>query len=515
MTRAADLAKLIAGGGSITVSDNSENLKLVTTDADANVGPTLRMDRQSSSAADSDLLGKINFVGHNDAGTPEDIAYAGITAIISDASDGTEDGKLAINTIVAGTERSRIFVDADETVINEDGIDVDFRVESSGFANALFVEGSTGNVGIGTSSVNVSANDTTAFTTLSIVETVGNRSGILEIGDNQDQEGGGIGSINFVGHYQDANHKIMSQISSFSEGSTSGQRGSRITLRTKANGSTTSSEAMRIDSSQNVGIGTTSPSELLEVGGSTAGTAHKIKIDNEDNSNGASHSILFISTGGASGGDPMVNFNNRVSNFTMGMDNSDSDKFKISITQNELETDKRFEFRQTGTQDWRCADTSSPNLTLKNADSGADSIDFIQCKQNGNAIVFEVEGDGDVKNANNSYGSTSDEKLKENIADASSQWDDIKNVKVRKFSYKIDKESSANKIGVIAQELEKVSPNLVTDSIDRDSDTGEDLGTKTKSVKYSILYMKAVKALQEAMTRIETLEAKVKTLESK
>ena len=119
MTRAADLAKLIAGGGSITVSDNSENLKLITTDADASVGPTLRMDRQSASAADSDLLGKINFVGHNDAGTPEDIGYAGITAIISDASDGTEDGKLAINTMVAGTERSRIFVDAGDLNNNE------------------------------------------------------------------------------------------------------------------------------------------------------------------------------------------------------------------------------------------------------------------------------------------------------------------------------------------------------------------------------------------------------------
>ena len=34
-------------------------------------------------------------------------------------------------------------------------------------------------------------------------------------------------------------------------------------------------------------------------------------------------------------------------------------------------------------------------------------------------------------------------------------------------------------------------------------------GTFTKSVKYSILYMKAVKALQEAMTRIEALEAKL------
>ena len=36
----------------------------------------------------------------------------------------------------------------------------------------------------------------------------------------------------------------------------------------------------------------------------------------------------------------------------------------------------------------------------------------------------------------------------------------------------------------------------------------------TKSVKYSVLYMKAVKALQEAMARIETLETKVAALES-
>ena len=31
----------------------------------------------------------------------------------------------------------------------------------------------------------------------------------------------------------------------------------------------------------------------------------------------------------------------------------------------------------------------------------------------------------------------------------------------------------------------------------------------TKGVKYSVLYMKAVKALQEAMTRIETLETQM------
>ena len=36
----------------------------------------------------------------------------------------------------------------------------------------------------------------------------------------------------------------------------------------------------------------------------------------------------------------------------------------------------------------------------------------------------------------------------------------------------------------------------------------------TKGVKYSVLYMKAVKALQEAMIRIETLEKRIEALES-
>ena len=56
--------------------------------------------------------------------------------------------------------------------------------------------------------------------------------------------------------------------------------------------------------------------------------------------------------------------------------------------------------------------------------------------------------------------------------------------------------------------LVKDNPKMV------ENEDGElvESGTTTKSVKYSILYMKAVKALQEAMTRTETLEADVKAL---
>lgn len=128
--------------------------------------------------------------------------------------------------------------------------------------------------------------------------------------------------------------------------------------------------------------------------------------------------------------------------------------------------------------------------------------------------VFKVFRDGDVANTNNTYGGLSDSKLKENVADASSQWEDLKAVQVRNYNYKADTGYGTHtQIGVVAQEIETVSPGLVTDVPDVDDD-GNDLGTTTKSVKYSVLYMKAIKALQEAIDRIETLEAKVAALEA-
>ena len=127
---------------------------------------------------------------------------------------------------------------------------------------------------------------------------------------------------------------------------------------------------------------------------------------------------------------------------------------------------------------------------------------------------FIVFSNGDVANINNSYGAYSDVKLKENIIDASSQWDDIKALSVRKYSLKQDNLDAPNMLGVIAQEVEAAGVGgLVYESPDKDSENN-DLGTVTKQVKYSVLYMKAVKALQEAMERIETLEAKVAALEA-
>jgi len=133
----------------------------------------------------------------------------------------------------------------------------------------------------------------------------------------------------------------------------------------------------------------------------------------------------------------------------------------------------------------------------------------------GSAGKAAIYMNGTYASANSTYGGLSDIKLKENIVDASSQWDDIKALKVRNFNFKKD-DPSEKMLGLIAQEAETVCPSLVWDDPDKEEDSDgkmTETGEVTKQLKYSILYMKAVKCLQEAQARIETLETKVAALE--
>ena len=230
---------------------------------------------------------------------------------------------------------------------------------------------------------------------------------------------------------------------------------------------TNDSERMRIDNSGNMGIGVTSVSHPFQVGKSASADF----VAEIDNSSSSSPYGLQISTSGAS-------LDNNTTHLIAAYDSA--------------------------------------------------------------ALRFRVDSDGDVKNHDNSYGSTSDQRIKQNIADATSQWDDIKGLRVRKYKLKDDirqyGDDAKFKIGLIAQETETVSPNLISENSANANDilssaefgtlyeNGDDIpkgkevgdvkerNTTVKGIKYSILYMKAIKALQEAMTRIETLEAEVAKL---
>ena len=140
----------LTGVVTITTGDNNPQLVLKSTDADALSGPLLELFRDSSSPANNDLTGRISFQAE-DSGSNK-VTYSRINSYIDNVNAVSVTGKIEIATNQIGFSKSRIMFDGTEAVINDDGVDYDFRVESDTVANALFVQGSSGNVGINNAS---------------------------------------------------------------------------------------------------------------------------------------------------------------------------------------------------------------------------------------------------------------------------------------------------------------------------------------------------------------------------
>ena len=98
-----------------------------------------------------------------------------------------------------------------------------------------------------------------------------------------------------------------------------------------------------------------------------------------------------------------------------------------------------------------------------------------------------------------SYGVSSDERLKENIVDASSQLDLINNIRVREFDWKVN---GYHEVGMIAQELNTVVPSVVQEG-------GDDITEQPWTVDYGKLTPYLIKAIQEQQTIIDDLKARL------
>jgi hypothetical protein len=112
-----------------------------------------------------------------------------------------------------------------------------------------------------------------------------------------------------------------------------------------------------------------------------------------------------------------------------------------------------------------------------------------------NAFIFS---NGNLQNRNNSYGGISDLKVKENIVDATPKLEKLQQVRVVNYNL-IGEEQK--QIGVVAQELEQIFPGMVEETADKDLE-GNDLGTTTKAVKYSVFVPMLIKAIQEQQALI-------------
>ncbi len=93
---------------------------------------------------------------------------------------------------------------------------------------------------------------------------------------------------------------------------------------------TTTTTWLTGDSSGNIGIGTSSPSRDLHIAKSTSNNTVRLQVENTSNTSG-SHGVVSIYSTGSSGGDPYLHFKvDGGQNYSLGIDNDQSDNFKIS-----------------------------------------------------------------------------------------------------------------------------------------------------------------------------------------
>ena len=150
------------------------------------------------------------------------------------------------------------------------------------------------------------------------------------------------------------------------------------------------------------------------------------------------------------------------------------------------------------------ARSSERCLFLLRAGSNGEMVNFIR------GGITNPVGTISIDTSSTAYNTSSDYRLKENIVtdwDATSR---LKQLKPSRFNFKVDKDKTVD--GFIAHEVSSIVPEAITGEKDA---VAKDGNIEAQQIDQSKLVPLLTKSLQEALARIDTLEAKVTALEGK
>jgi len=268
------------------------------------------------------------------------------------------------------------------------------------------------------------------------------------------------------------------------------------------------SERMRIDSSGNVGIGTSSPSYPLEVRQDGASSANYIGSVNTT-ATGSSGAAGYLARAGSNfayfyvRGDGLAYIDNATANPLVFAVNG-TERVRLDSSGNFL----------VGTTS--ASTSSSPGVKVLPSEGGANSpqLSIVTSASTGttaslaiystgaSALRFYVDNGGTIYATNTSISAISDQRLKENVRDLDTGLGAILALKPRRFDWKVGKGKDVkDDMGFIAQEVETVLPELVSGW-----KAGEGEPDDLKSVKAGDLIPVLVKAIQELTARVAQLE---------
>lgn len=273
---------------------------------------------------------------------------------------------------------------------------------------------------------------------------------------------------------------------------------------------TAGTTALTIDTSQRVGIGTASPSQRLDVQATTGANILKLSATtttNEcyqtfnnaagafyvglDNSTGATFGSAYSANFYQSGAYPMIFWTNNAER--MRIDSSGN----LIINSTSRASAERVNITVDG--------NAQENLILVNTNTSAGNNTAIGFRRAAATTVGTIV----TTTSSTAYNTSSDYRLKENIAPMTGALATVSQLKPVTYKWKID---GSDGQGFIAHELQEIVPEAVAGEKDAVDEEGN---IKPQGIDTSFLVATLTAAIQEQQTIINDLKARVEVLEAK
>jgi hypothetical protein len=425
----------------------------------------------------------------------DDSATAALPAISFDGDSDTGIFRAGANELAVATNGTgRLFVDSSGRVL------VGTSTSDSQFGSNVQITAAGGS----TTLLSRYSNDAAGpvlFLAKSRDSSIGTKT-VVQSGDES-------GKIDFRAT-DGTNHVSTASIESYVDGTPgANDMPGRLVLSTTADGASSPTERVRITSAGLVGIGTTSPSNALEVSGN-------------------------IRTFTAAAGDVSITHSGLVSSITaagsisLALGSNNTERARIDTSGRLLvgataavsgaDANGRVQVSQdiaSNTCILVAENTaSSGNLScirarLTNSSPNSIYSAFLQCDDS-TTNRLTLRSNGGLANYSANNFNLSDRNAKKDISPAADTWDCIKEWEIVNYRYKDQSDDADLNLGVIAQQVAESCPEVIT-VFQEAKEATEDAPAQEErlGVREQQMYWMAIKALQEAQVRIEQLEQRL------
>jgi hypothetical protein len=273
-------------------------------------------------------------------------------------------------------------------------------------------------------------------------------------------------------------------------GNTTGSNNFFVFRNTSSNSSFTGSERMRITAAGLVGIGTSSPTSILEV---TGGAGNEFRATRGTNN-------FIISLSNNIGGDVFVG--TTVAS-ALVLQTSNIERMRID-TSGTLMVGKAaanpvvngFEVYNSGLVYSTITTANSSTYHMYNTTTAL--------------YGFYVLANGGIANYSGNNSNLSDERTKKNIEVAGNYLDKICAIPVKLFNYNEEAEGEQRTLGVVAQDVEAVAPEFVNNDGWKGSEPKD--GVPLKTIYSTDLMFGMMKAIQELKAELDSVKAELQTI---